>query len=87
VVAQATKTAATLTANIPYTGGFLSTTSVRIQINGTTVVTGAGNGADNGTATATTTHDIVAGDVVTVQGTSDGGTTVTAGTGTYVRIT
>lgn len=89
VVAQGSKSGATLTANIPFGGGFSSTTTVRIQVNGVTVVTGSGNSSSSGTATASTTYDISNGDVVTVQGQSVGvtPTTVSSGTDTYVRIT
>ncbi|WP_327100079.1 hypothetical protein OIE68_15645 [Nocardia vinacea] len=94
LVAQGSKTGATLTANIPFSGGGYAFsgggTQVRILVNGTVVATGTAVAANSGTATCTTTQNITAGDLVKVQILAtlySPQPTVTAGTGTYVRIT
>ncbi|MFI6368939.1 hypothetical protein ACIBG0_40210 [Nocardia sp. NPDC050630] len=94
LVAQAAKTGATLTANIPFSGGtytFGTGTQVRILVNGTVVGTGTAVQASSGTATCTVTGQTIAsGDLVKVQILASGYSgqpSVTTGAGTYVRIT
>ncbi|MGK8554401.1 hypothetical protein [Nocardia gipuzkoensis] len=90
LVAQGTKSGATLTANIPFaSGSFNASTTVRILVNGTLIATGSAVEGVSGTASCTATATVATGDIVTVQGMSTGitSTTVSAGTGTYVRIT
>ncbi len=93
LVAQASKTGATLAANLPYSGGYAGggNKQARLLVNGVVVATGPANTSKtSGTMTVSTTYDIVAGDVVTVQvdtsyGLAEGN--VAAGTNTWVRIT
>ncbi|MGW5519292.1 hypothetical protein [Nocardia africana] len=89
LVSQGTKTGATLSTSIPFTGTFSQTVTVRIKVNGTVVVTGTGVTAASGTATASTTYNIQTGDNVTVEAVTSAGQTqtISSGTSTWVRIT
>lgn len=93
IVAQGSKTGATLAANLPYSGGNYGggNKQARLLVNGVVVATGtASTGKISGTMTVSTTYDIAVGDVVTVQvdtsyALPEGA--VAAGTNTWVRIT
>ncbi|WP_043647187.1 hypothetical protein [Nocardia thailandica] len=89
---QGGKVAATVTVNLPFSGGNGSPKqTARIQVNGNTVATGTQVTGVAGTLTASATTDLVAGDVISVQVICDvfsgWETTITTGAGTYVRIT
>lgn len=87
VLAQGTKTGATVAASLALTGGFSYTATCRILINGSVAATGSGT---SGTpVTVSTTANIVTGDVVTVEVIYSGvsGPSVATGASTYVRIT
>lgn len=90
LVVQSAAPSATIAANIPWTASFTGTVTVKLFLNGTQIVQGAGVNGSSGTSTAQATGLAVAvGDVVTVQAvtTNSFGATVTAGTGTWVRVT
>lgn len=91
--AQGTKTGATLTANVAYTGGYsFYNQQARLLVNNNVVATGAVLKAETGTLIVTATTNLAAGDVVTVQVITDVPTyatpfSITAGSTTFVRIT
>lgn len=66
--AQGPKTDATITASLPFTGGFSYPRRVRILVNGVVVATGPEVAAMSGTLTATTSPiGVLEGDDVTVE--------------------
>ncbi|MFF4027022.1 hypothetical protein ACFYY5_29655 [Nocardia elegans] len=90
LVSNGSKASASLSANVPFSGGgFTGSTTIRILLNGSVVATGSGVTGSSGTCTATANGVSVAnGDLVKVQiTTTTGAGTVTSGVNTWVRIT
>lgn len=88
LVAQSAAASATITASIPWTASFSTTTTLRLFQNGVQIAQGTGISGSSGTSTAQATGvAVAAGDVITVQATTSNsfGATVSASTGT-VRV-
>jgi hypothetical protein len=90
LVVQAANSAATITANIPWTASLGMTVTVRIKVNTTVVATGTGVTGTSGTSTCVATgQTVAANDNITVEivSTQANFGSVTTGTNTYVRVT
>lgn len=94
LVAQGTKSNATITARLPFSGGNGQNVSAQAQVlhNGVVVGSSPVVPALSGVLNATATVSIVPGDVVTVQATGTANfpawiPSIDAGAGTYVQIT
>ncbi|WP_109527975.1 hypothetical protein [Nocardia aurea] len=87
------KIAATITANLPFAGGFSGTTKqqARLLVDGTVVGTGTQVTGVSGVLTVSAAADVLAGSIITVETNTDvtvqsWAASITA-TGSYVRIT
>ncbi|MCC3333607.1 hypothetical protein [Nocardia abscessus] len=90
LLAQGSKGNATVTATCPWTSSLSCTVTLRLFKNGVQIVQGSGSSGTSGTAIATATGVTVApGDTITLQAVSTQGsfTSISAGAGTFVRIT
>lgn len=90
---QGGKTAATVTVALPFSGGTNAPTQqARIMVNGNFIANGSQVAGVSGTLTASASLALADGDVVTVQAICTAQwagweSTISAGSGTYVRIT
>lgn len=94
LVANGSKAGALVSAEVSWrSGGNSRTITARLKVNGTIVATGAGTtGSGDGnlwTSTVSTTTNVLAGDVATIEvisANSTGNPTILAGSATWVRI-
>ncbi|MGW5520609.1 hypothetical protein [Nocardia africana] len=91
LVVQSASSSATVAANIPFTSQFATTVTLQLFNGATLIAQGAASASTtSGTAIVSVSGvTIASGDLITVKGTTNSGfgATVTAGTGTWVRVT